>query len=89
MLPGGMAGFSGKIDHGHATRGARSNFFVDRSDPRSIRNIAPKIWNPLPEKLKQCPSIASFRAMSKLGLLAPYGSVVCSVPRCRSCAAVP
>ena len=26
MLPGGMAGFSGKIDYGHATGGARSNF---------------------------------------------------------------
>ena len=89
MLPEGMADFSKKIDHGHATRGARSNFFIDRSDPRSIRNIAPKIWNSLPQRLKQCPSIASFKSMSKLGLLAPYGSFVCSVPRCRSCAAVP
>ena len=61
MLPGGMA----KIDHGHATRGARSNFFVSHSDSRSIRNIAPKYWNPLPLKMKQSPSIASFKMMSE------------------------
>ena len=42
LLPGGMASFLEKLNHGHATRGARSNFFVSRSDPRSIKSIAPK-----------------------------------------------
>ena len=51
MLPSGMASFIGKNDHGHQTRGARSNFFVERSDGRSIKSIAPKCWNPLPQEL--------------------------------------
>ena len=89
MLPGGMASFSSKIIHGHATRGARSNFYVSHSDSKSIRNIAPKYWNPLPLKMKQSPSIASFKVMSKSDLLAPYGSFVCSVRGCRSCPVPP
>ena len=89
MLPGGMASFSGKIDHGDAIRGARINFFVSNSNSRSIRNIAPKYWNPLPLEMKQSPSIASFKMVSKSDLLAPYGSFVCSVRGCRSCAALP
>ena len=87
MLPGGMASFFGKISHGHATRGARSNFYVSHSDSRSIRSIVPEYWNRLSEKIKQSPSIASFKVASKLGLLAPYGSFVCLLPGCRSCAA--
>ena len=27
------------MNHGHATRGARSNFFVSCSDPRSIKSM--------------------------------------------------
>ena len=37
-------------------------------------------------RTKQSPSIASFKAASKLDLLAPYGSFVCSTPGCLSCA---
>ena len=85
MLPGGMATLLEKTGHGHATRGARSNLFVSRSDSRSIKCIAPKYWNPLPLGLKQSPSIASFKRGSKSGLLAPYGSFACSVRGCRSC----
>ena len=87
MLPGEMAGFLKKTDHGHATRGARSsNFFVSRSDSKSIRSIAPKYWNPLSLEMKQSPSIASFKERSKGDFLAGYGSFVCSVRGCRSCA---
>ena len=87
VLPGGMVGFMDKVSHGYSTRGARSNLFVSHSDCRSIRSIAPKIWNPLPLRMKQSPSISSFKEASKLGLLVPYGSFVCSVPGCRSCPA--
>ena len=86
MLPGGMMTFMQGIDHGHATRGARSNFFVSHSNPRSIRSIAPKYWNPPPQKMKQPPSLASFKESSKSGLLAPYGAFVCGVRGCQSCA---
>ena len=86
LLPSGMAALFNKVSHGHNTRGARSNIFVTRSDPRSIKCIAPKYWNPLPGGLKLSPSVASFRDQSKLGLLAPYKSFVCPVRRgCRSC----
>ena len=61
MLPGAMNSLIGKADHGHLTRGARSNFFVGRSDGKSIRSIAPKFWNPLPKELKTLPSITSFK----------------------------
>ena len=87
MLPGGMAAFMDRMGHGYSTRGASSNLFVSRSDCRSIKSIAPRVWNPLPLRIKQSPSIASFKEASKLDLLAPYGSFVCSVPGCRSCPA--
>ena len=89
LLPGGVAGYISKISHGYSTRGARSNFFVSHSDPKSFKSIAPKIWNPLPCKMKQSPSIASFKDMSKLDLLAPYGQFVCSVCDCCLCAVRP
>ena len=85
MLPCAMANLICKADHGHLTRGARSNFFVGRSDDRSIKSIAPKYWNPLPQELKALPSIASFKERSKLDLLAPYEAFVCSVRGCGSC----
>ena len=44
-LPGGMAGMIDKVGHGYNTRGARSNFFIDRSDSISIKSIAPRVWN--------------------------------------------
>ena len=85
MLPVAMNSLIDKADHGHQTRGARSNFFVGRSDGKSIKSIAPKYWNPLPRELKPLPSIASFKERSKLDLLAPYGAFACSVRDCRSC----
>ena len=88
MLPIGMANFAGRVNHNHLTRGARSSFFVGRSDSRSMKSIAPKYWNPLSQELKNLPSIASFKERSKLDLLAPYGFFVCSIRRCRSCACV-
>ena len=74
-----------KANHGHSTRGARSNFFVGRSDGRSIKTIAPKIWNPLSQELKALPSIASFKERSKLDLLAPCVAFACSACNCRPC----
>ena len=86
MLPNGLAALIGKADHGHQTRGAISNFFVERSDCRSIKSIiAPKFWNPLPPGLKTLPSVAAFKQGSKLDLLAPYEAFVCRVRGCRSC----
>ena len=87
MLPAGMTRYFAKVKHGHNTRGARSNFFVSRSDGRSIGNIAPKIWNALSPEIKLSPSIASFKARSKAALLGPYSAFVCNVRRCRSCEA--
>ena len=85
MLPVEVAGLIGKNDHGHMTRGARSNFFVSHSDGRSIRGIAPKIWNSVVAELKDAPSMTSFKERSKADLLAPYGAFVCSVRGCWSC----
>ena len=85
MLPGGMVGMIDKVSHGYNTRGARSNFFMNRSDARSLKSIAPKVWNSLPLPMKELPSIASFKEGSKRGLLAPYSSFVCHVPGCASC----
>ena len=41
MLPDGMTGMIDRVSHGYNTRGARSNFFIDRSDGRSLKSIAP------------------------------------------------
>ena len=82
LLPSGIAALFDRVSHTHNTRGARSNMFVTRSDPRSIKCIAPKYWNPLPEGphgLKSSPSVASFKDHSKSGLLALYGGFVCPV----------
>ena len=63
MLPGGMAAMVEnrveKVSHRYNTRGARSNFFIDRSDCRSLKSIAPKIWNSLPDNMKGLSNIAS------------------------------
>ena len=85
MLPGGMVSLIDKVSHCHNTRGARSNFYVEHVGSRSIKSIAPGIWNALPLELKQRPSVAAFKEASKMGLLAHYSSFVCTVPRCRSC----
>ena len=85
MLPGAMASMISSVSHRYSTRGARNNFFVSRSDDRSIKNIAPKYWNSLSSSLKESSSIATFKDKSKLDLLAPYHSFVCRVHNCRSC----
>ena len=61
LLPGEMANFVKKIDHGHSTRGEKSNFYVGNSCHKSIRSIAPSYWNPLSMEMKLSPSVASFK----------------------------
>ena len=89
MLPSGMAGMVDMVSHGYNTRGARSNFSKNRSDGKSLKSIAPKIWNSLPSNMKVLTSIASFKEKSKGGLLAPYSLFVCNVRGCRSCVVPP
>ena len=83
-----------EISHTYNTRGAINSLFVSRSDSRSIKSIAPKVWNQLDQldsklkpdqKLKASPSIASFKERSKGDLLGRYKSV-CMVRACLSCA---
>ena len=85
LLPSGVSSLFDKVKHTHGTRGASNNLFVGRYDSRSIRSIAPRYWNTLPAGLKGSPSVASFKEMSKRGLLAPYASFVCKVGSCASC----
>ena len=85
LLPGAMATFVRKIDHGYSTRGAMDNFHVGKSSLESIKSIAPRYWNPLPREMKHSPSIASFKERSKVDLLRPYVAFSCSVPRCYPC----
>ena len=85
MLPGGVASMINRVSHRYNTRGARSNFFVVESDCRSLKSIAPKVWNSLPEPMKDLASIVSFKEVSKRGLLAPYSSFLCDVSGCPSC----
>ena len=87
MLPSGVSSIFERSSHTHNTRGASSNLFVSHSDSRSIKSIAPRVWNLLPPKLKVSPSIASFKGWSKLDLLRPYSGFVCNVRACPSCAA--
>ena len=89
FLPGGMTAYLKKVEHGHSTRGARSNLFVSHSDRRSIKSVAPQVWNSLPTGMKRSPSITSFKNGSKLDLLAPYGRFSCAERGCRSCAGLP
>ena len=89
LLPSEMASFVGKIDHGHSTKGAKSNFYVDNSSLKSIRSIAPSYWNPLSMEMKLSPSVASFKEKSKRDLLGPYASFSCSVKGCYPCSVSP
>ena len=59
------------------------------ADEIVVGEIRFKIWNVLSADLKLSPSIASFKERSKRDLLGPYGSFVCSVPGCFSCAVRP
>ena len=88
MLPGGMASMVSKVNHGYNTRRARSNFFIDRSDGRSLKSIAPRVWGFLSEEMRSLPSIATFKERSKGGLLAPYSLFACDVSGCRSSTAI-
>ena len=83
MLPGGMTDMVDRVSHGYNTRGARSNFFIDRSDSKSLKSIAPKIWNSLPSNMKDLTSIASFKEKSKA--FWPPTLFVCTVRGFRSC----
>ena len=85
LLPSGVASYFSQASHGYETRGARSNLVVGRSNPKSIKTIAPKYWNSLPMVLKGSPSISSFKDGSKRGLLAPYAAFSCTVRGCPSC----
>ena len=85
LLPSGVFSHFDRVSHNHKTRGASHNLFVDRSDARSIRSLAPKLWNSLPSTLKNSPSIASFKDGSKRRLLAPYAAFSCDVRGCPSC----
>ena len=86
LLPSGVSSLFDKVSHSHRTRGASSNLYVGRYDSRSIKTIATRCWNTLPNCLKGSPSLASFKEMSKRGLLAPYASFVCRMGGCASCA---
>ena len=85
MLPNGISSIFAQIPHNHNTRAAKHNLYIQRSDPRSLKAIAPNHWNSLPTAIRQAPSIAAFKAMSKAALLAPYNEFSCQIPNCRSC----
>jgi hypothetical protein len=71
--------------HSHNTRGARCNLFVNRENVKSIKNIAPKIWNALDEKLKGSGSVSSFKRRSKENFLLGYSKFRCKIKGCYSC----
>ena len=85
LLPSGVTVHFPKVKHGYRTRGASNNLFVSRSDHRSLKSIAPRVWNGLHLQLKQSTSISSFKNQSKRGLLAPYALFACDGAGCRSC----
>ena len=91
LLPRETSSFFDKIEHNYSTRGASNNLFVTLSDKRSIKSIVPACWNSLPVQLKQSPSVASFKTISKSALLSPYESFCCSCScscrtrNCQSC----
>ena len=60
-LPSGIAPLFQLATHSHFTRGVKSDIFVSYSDTKSIKHVAPKIWNALPRQMKNCPSIAAFK----------------------------
>ena len=85
LLPSEMASYVRRINHGHSTRGAISNFYVGKACPRSIRQIAPSYWNLLSIEPKLSPSVASFKERSKRDLLGQYASFSCSARNCYPC----
>ena len=85
MLPIRMASLANRINHSHQTRGSQTNLVINSSNHRSLRYIAPTLWNSLPTTLKEMPSISSFKANSKKELLEPYSTFVCTTKKCQSC----
>ena len=85
MLPTRMASLASRINHSHHTRGSQTNLTINSSNHRSLRYIAPNLWNSLPTTLKELPSISSFKANSKKELLAPYSTFICTTKNCQSC----
>ena len=84
-LPGGISPLFQKATHSHFTRGIKSDVFVSHSDTRSMKHIAPRLWNALPRQLKSCPSIATFKYKSKEEFIRSYSEFVFNVKSCPSC----
>ena len=84
-LPGGISTIFQKANHSHDTRGARSDIYMSRSDSRSIKHLAPIIWNALPPDLKSSPSISSFKNKSKTEFIRSYSEFACNRRPCPSC----
>ena len=84
-LPGGISPLFQKATHSHFTRGIKSDVFVSHSDTRSMKHIAPRLWNALPRQLKNCPSVATFKHKSKEEFIRSYSKFVCNVKSCPSC----
>jgi hypothetical protein len=63
QLPSEMSALLDRVSdsHSHNTRGARCNLFVSRENVKSIKYIAPKIWNALEEKLKVSGAVSGFK----------------------------
>ena len=89
VLPTEISSLFPKVSHNYSTRSAKNNFYIERSDQRSMKYIAPRCWNLLPLEMKQASSIASFKTMSKNSLLEPYDRFVCKQPHCPSCPVIP
>ena len=89
MLPARMASLANRIGHSHQTRGSQTNLAISSSNHRSLRYIAPTLWNSLPTALKELPTISTFKNNSKKELLEPYSKFVCTKKNCQSCPLTP
>jgi len=87
QLPSEMGALLDRVSdsHSHNTRGARCNLFVSRENVKSIKYIAPKIWNALEEKLKVSGTVSSFKCKSKEEFLLGYSKFRCNIKGCYSC----
>jgi hypothetical protein len=71
--------------HSHNIKGARCNLFVNCENVKSIKYIAPKLWNALDEKLKVLCTVSSFKQRSKEEFLLGYTKFSCNIRGCYSC----
>jgi hypothetical protein len=87
QMPSEMNALLDKVSdsHSHNTRGARCNLFVNRENVKSIKYIAPKLWNALDEKLKVSGTVSSFKQRSKEEFLLGYAKFRCNIRGCYSC----